>query len=274
LRQLISLDPFGLTQFELSFKVNKDIEKGKLRILNLDGEAYSYASKESYLKRLNEYYSLVKKHNSNPFLVKLFHSLKSIANNPLDVYIGADIERNKHLFAFWLIFGGVQKNGKINFNRDCNRMMGQIFDNLKIKPNFKITKDILNLGFDIDDKSFFYKIYYFLNKDNHKFLSKNEKSKISRITDFLGDKYRYWFFISERFKIGKKELNRKKIYLEFLDDIKMEDDKTFDLIRDLFKIINCKYNIERLKSILKNINGKVVIFAFENNGTVTFYLRI
>ncbi len=274
LNKLIKLDSKKITQFELSFKAKRQLkEKRKIRILNIDSKAYSYFSQKLYTKRINDYYSLIQD-NNNPWLARLFRSLLSIADNPLDVYMGADVENNYCLYAFWLIFGGAQKDGKISFVKNSNELINKIFKTLKIKPEFPVSKDILNLGFDIDNSSFFYKIYYFLNKNNYNTISQESRSVVHTIIKFLKNNHKYWFFVSERFEVGKKNINRKKIYLEFLDDLKINQEETYKLLDHLLKIIGCDYKIKKIKSLLKNIKGKIVILAFEDDGTTTFYIRL
>lgn len=274
--ELAKIDPLGLTHFELSFKANKNIiERGKIRILNLDAKAYSYLNEKNYLQRLDSYFSICKKKISNPVLINLFNALRSVSATPLDVYLGADIKNNDYLLAFWLIFGGVKRNGRINFISNSDAAISKVFNNLNIKKLFSGNKKILNLGFDIDNKSLFYKIYYFLDKNNLNEAGQSGRRKIKEIIDFLGNEHRYWFFISERYKVGAKNMGRKKVYVEFLDDIATGDEKTLPLLRKLLGIMGCNLSFVWLKGILSSIpEGKIVILAFEPDGTTTFYIRL
>lgn len=276
--ELCKIDPLKLTEFELSFKVrNKILNKNELRILNLDSKAYSYRDQKAYLLRLLEYKKIIWNKTKNPIKGKVFSALGSVYFQPMDLYVGADVRNDRHLFAFWLILGGVKPSGKINFIKNPKKVLSSIFRALEIKPLYKINpKSILNFGFDISDKESFYKIYYILDKKNTAHISQKEKDTINKISDFLGRGYRYWFFVSERYKIGATQIipQRKKIYLEFLDAMKTNDEKTYDVIGGIFNIVGCLFSKSKIKNMLNILEGKVVILAFEEDGTVTFYIRV
>ena len=275
LKKLIKLDPQCLTKFELSFKVNHTLNKDEgIRVLNLDSKAYSYTDNGAYLKRLGQYQSIVNDKIKNPFQEKLFSALASIADTPIDLYLGGDFHENSYLFAFWLILGGAKRNGKIKIMKNSDLLIKRLFTSLNITPTFKITKDILNIGFDINDSDFFYKIYYFLNKENYQSISTAQRKWLKKFIDFLGDKYKYWFFISERYRLGDEGIGRKKLYLEFLTDLGTKEKRTHKIIAELFKIVNCHFKISELTSILNSIDGNIIILAFEPDGTTTFYIRI
>lgn len=274
-KKIIAEDPSCLTHFELSFKINKDLLEGeKVRLLSLDGKGYSYKSSAAFLDRIKKYDSIIgnkTKNNKN----KLLKSLRSVAKTPVDLYFGADIKDDRHLFAFWLIFGGAKKDGKISFTKNASRIIDNIFSSLKVAPEFKVrNEDILNLGFDLDERSIFYKIYYFLNKNNYLLLDRSERKKIRAIIDLLGAEHKYWFFISERYEIGEKKTNRKKLYLEFLDDLGTQDEKNYPLMEKIMRIVGCQFKIEKLKEMLRVMEAKIVILAFESDGTMTFYIRL
>lgn len=276
--ELIKFDPLDKTQFELSFKVREDIlNRGEIRLLNLDSNAYSCRNQELYLLRLASYEMIMKDRVFNPQKEKILSILESISNMPLDLYAGVDIQDSNFLFAFWLILGGVKKDGSISYAKHAKKIFNKVFNSIGVRPQFVVRpKDILNLGFDIDRNDAFYKIYYFLNKNTQHLVSKQELDKTKRISVFLGPNRRHWFFISERYKIGisAKKLIRKKVYLEFLDIVHTKDKQTFDLLAEIFKIIGCPYNAMDLKLFLGALDARIVIIAFETDGTVTFYIRI
>lgn len=276
LEELVKIDPFCLTEFELSFKAGDNlVEIDKIRLLNLDAKAYSYLSEKNYLQRLKEYYAISRKKIKNPTLKRVFKAFQSISGSPLDLYIGADIKKDYYLLAFWLIFGGAKRNGKITFIDNSAKVIRKIFKELNIKSAFNIKEKILNLGFDIDDSRLFYKIYYFLNKNNFSLLSFQEREKVDKIIDFLSNRCKYWFFVSERYEADSCLSGRKKVYLEFLDDMVIGGKKTENLLRGLLKIIGCRFDFGKLKGVIKSIpSGKIVILAFEPDGTTTFYIRL
>jgi len=276
--ELIRFDPLDKTQFELSFKVREDIlNRGEIRLLNLDINTYSCHSQELYLLRLAAYKKIMDSRIDNPQKEKIFSILESISSMPLDLYAGADVRDDNFLFAFWLILGGVKKDGSISYAAKADKIFNKVFNDIGIKPRFAVRpKDILNVGFDIDKDDIFYKIYYFLNKNTRQLVDKKELEKTKKISAFLGSDKRYWFFISERYKIGEsaKKSMRKKIYLEFLDIIHTKDKQTLKLLAGIFKIIGCPYKTEDLEKYLGVLDARIAIIAFETDGTVTFYIRI
>lgn len=271
-------DPLDLTEFELSFKVkDRILNNREIRILNLDSKAYSYASQKAYLSKLLAYKKIIWEKTKNPLKKKIFAALESISFHPMDFYVGADIKDENYLFAFWLILGGVEQSGKINFVKNPEKVLDSIFKVLGIKPAYKINPmSVLNFGFDLGGKEAFYKIYYILNKENAAHISAKEKKTVSKIVDFLGKKYRHWFFVSERYTIDddQNDLKRKKVYLEFLDIMRTNDEKTHKMLSGIFDIVGCPFSQIKIKNTLGVLDGRVVIIAFEEDGTVTFYIRI
>lgn len=272
---IFKIDSLGLTQFELSFKFNKNIkDDGKVRLLNLDSKAYSYRNSQEYLKRLNSYFNIFQKNNNNAQLGSLRDALKSVLDDPMDVYIGADIENKNYLFAVWLILGGALRNGKINLKKNSVVIIEKIFKTLGFKPDFEINKNILNIGFDIDDTDLYYKIYYFLNKDNYHQMTDVERTIVRALIELLRTEYKYWFFASERYKKGALGVKRKKLYLEFLDDLYLSKKETVELIEKILMVVGCEYDEAKLRSIFKGVDGRLVILAVEDEGIVTFYIRL
>ena len=71
--ELIRFDPLDKTQFELSFKVREDIlNRGEIRLLNLDINTYSCHSQELYLLRLAAYKKIMDSRIDNPQKEKIF----------------------------------------------------------------------------------------------------------------------------------------------------------------------------------------------------------
>lgn len=273
-----SSDKLKKTEFELSFKVKDNIlNKGEVRLLNIDAGVYSYNNSLSFLERLLFYKKLIWHKNECRRKKDVFKALELAAQTPVDLYGGADFFKEKISFAFWLILGGVEKSGKIKFIKDSDVLMKNIFSALRIKPSFAVDpSDVLNIGFDLEERDSFYKIYYILNEKTEKFINKNEQDVVGQLTRFLDGKARHWFFVSERYKIGDENVDpgRKKIYLEFLDPIYTYKDESYVMLEEIFKIIGCPCNKSLLEKYLGSIEGKVIIIAFEDDGTVTFYVRV
>lgn len=272
---LCEIDPQHLTQFELSFKLKQDFQNIHcVRLLNLDSKAYSYKNPQEYQKRLNHYFDFLGPKISNAFKQPLYQALEILVSNPLDLYFGADICEEEYLFAFWMIFGGAQKDGTIRFDRNSNELVRRMFDSLEIKPSFEINRDIINVGFDIDQSHLFYKIYYFLTRKNYQSVSPSERKRVKDIINLLGSRPDYWFFLSERYDTADNQLVRKKLYLEFLGDHLTTDSQTYVLLKKLFRILGCTFPIARLQQMLERLTARIVILAFEPEGNITFYVRI
>jgi len=79
----------------------------------------------------------------------------------MDLYIGFDAKNDDVLFAFWLIFGGVKRTGRISFwPYDFGSILNNFFERAGFRKPGSVKKDILNLGVDIGKADSFYKIYY------------------------------------------------------------------------------------------------------------------
>ncbi len=278
-RQLVDRDTSEKTEFELSFKVKDDVlHKGEIRLLNIDARGYSYQDELSFLERLLFYKKMMWGKTTCERKKQIFSALETVAKTPLDLYGGADIFGKKFSFAFWLILGGVEQSGKISFVRNADKILKNIFDALEIRPTYAVSAgDILNLGFDLEEKSAFYKIYYILNGETEKFINEREKKVTLELGRLLGKSIKHWFFVSERYIIDettKKGPGRRKIYLEFLDLVPTAEEKTFTLMAKIFKLVGCPIQLSLLRNYLGAVDGRIVIIAFEEDGTVTFYIRI
>jgi hypothetical protein len=271
-------DRSGKTQFELSFKVRDDIlRRGEVRLLNIDAESYSYRSEAEFLRRLLLYKRIMWNRTSCERKGAIFSALEAVAKTPLDLYGGADISGDDFLFAFWLIFGGVEKTGEIRFIRNADAVLGNLFSALGVSPSFKVDpKDVLNVGFDLDDVFAYYKIYYILNEETKRFIDEREKEVVRRLSEELHGAQKHWFFVSERYIMDGKPHSpgRRKLYLEFLEPVRTGDVATYALMGRIFRIVGCPYDPERLRQDMSVMDAKVTIVAFEDDGTVTFYVRI
>lgn len=276
--QIVAGDILGKTEFELSFKVRDEfLHKGEMRLLNIDAEGYSYKDEVSFLKRLLFYKKIMWSRTLCEKKRQIFSALETVAKTPLDLYGGCDIFGNKFLFAFWLILGGVEQTGKISFIKNADKVLKRLFDALEITPLYEVDAgDILNVGFDLEKKDAFYKIYYILNKKTERFINDREKGVTVKLGKLLGNSIKHWFFVSERYKIGKASKNpgRRKIYLEFLQPVFTAEDKTYELMAKIFDIVGCPFEISQLKKYMSILDARIVIIAFEEDGTVTFYIRI
>jgi hypothetical protein len=276
--QIVEADPLAGTEFELSFKVKDEIlHKGEIRLLNIDAEIYSYKDQAVFLKRLLLYKRIMWHRTTCPKKKIIFSALTDLSKTPLDLYGGADIFEENFMFAFWLILGGIKKNGQINFIKNAKSVLVDIFTALGIRPDFAVEpEDILNVGFDLEKEAAFYKIYYILNKKTEKFINKKEKGVVSKLAKLLNGLIKHWFFVSERYMISgvKGRAGRRKVYLEFLEPVLTSNAETYVLMAKIFEIVGCPFKLDLLKKYMGVLEGRIVIIAFEEDGTVTFYIRV
>jgi hypothetical protein len=267
---LLRHDPFGKTKFEVSFKIKKHILPRRIRFLNMDGNAYSSKNKLFFLERLEIYKRIMNGKINNSLLPRVIQALTEISKTPMDLYFGADIENNNYLFAFWLIFGGVKKTGEVSFwNYDFDGIVKNALEKMRFKPPRFLRKDILNLGFDIDNNNVFYKLYYLL-RDKTEYLSPftNLMKKINRtLPDF-----KYFYFFSRMYD-EQGRCCKQKLFTEFLEDIYPDTEKTNELLAKVLTLNNNHIELQRLLKIIKLIDGRISLMSFEADGTITFYIR-
>lgn len=269
---LIKNDPENRTKFETSFKIkNGEISK-EFRFLNFDASAYSSSSSTGFLKRLNLFHQIIKEKTGDKGIEKVFQALKEVAVTPVDLYFGADIKGNKYLFAFWLIFGGVQKDGRVEFcPYDTNKIIKKILKKIRGRVP-KLKSDILNFGLDVNDKDLFFKIYWLHNFSKDGILSNSTfASKIKKIRNSFRD-YRYFTFISEKYNLEGR-YQYKKLFTEFLDPISAQHEKLEDFLKTILKLANSNFDSQKLLKIIKSINGRIALVSFGVDDILTFYIR-
>ena len=269
---LLKNDPENLTKFEASFKIKNGKIPNELRFLNFDASAYSSSSTAGFLKRLNLFHQIMKEKIGETKAEKVFRALKEVAATPVDLYFGVDVKDENFLFAFWLIFGGVQKDGGIEFcPYDTNKIIKKILNKIGARLP-KLKSDILNFGLDINDKDLFFKIYWLHNFSKDGMLADETfASKIKKIRNSFTD-YRYFTFISEKYNLEGR-CQYKKLFTEFLDPISAQHEKLEDFLKTILKLANSNFNSQKLLKIIKSINGRIALVSFEKDDTLTFYIR-
>jgi len=269
-KELLKSDKKSKTDFEFSLKIRRGALIKTARFLNMDGMAYSYKSPSLFLKRLQIYNEIMKKRINNDNREIVVAALSEIAQTPMDLYFGVDIRKNNFLFAFWLIFGGVQSPDNISFYRyDFKKIINNALQKIGFK-NLKVIKnDILNFGFDVDNKEIFYKIYYLCRT---KFLPRHEFSDLMRKINKNLFNYHYFYFISELYN-KESQCIKKKIFVEFFDKIYSQKENIADLLNRISIASNNQFNISKMVRIFKSIGGRISLVSFEKDGTLTFYLR-
>lgn len=271
IRALHRYDPWNKTKFEVSFKVRNHTIAEIARFLSMDVGVYSCRSQLSFLARLEIYRNIIEGKLVNPRLPCLIQALAETSKTPMDLYFGADIENNRFLFAFWLIYGGIKRSGKVsfcpfNFNEIIEKVLGKI----EFEPPLKSLKNtVINLGFDIDNKDIFYKFYYLLRKDSE--YPASFDGLIKRIDKtFVG--FSYFSFFSQMYN-DKGRCCREKLFIEFLEDISPDSTKNIGLLAKACEMNNNYFELERLERVVKLINGRISLISFEDGGELTFYIR-
>lgn len=269
--RLIEDDPLGKTQFEVSFKVADNLIPSQARFLNMDSNAYSCKNKLFFLERVELYKRIMAGKTRNPLFPGLMRALGGISQTPMDLYFGADVSRRNLLFAFWLIFGGVKRSGEISFwPYDFERIVKDTLGKIRFKGPGRIGEDILNFGFDIDDKNVFYKIYFLCRE---KVLPKSHFTDLMKRINRNFLNFKYFYFISQMYDKNGKCI-KEKLFTEFLESIYPGSKRQEELLAQVIRISKSRIGAKRLFEIVRSIGGRLSLISFENNGTLTFYIRI
>jgi len=280
INNLIENDPKNLTKFEISFKIKNGKISKEFRFLNFDASAYSSFNTSGFLKRLKLFRQIMEGKTRNTQKEKVFKSLEEVSATPVDLYFGADIKDDKYLFAFWLIFGGVQKDGRVEFRpyntdeiiRKILKKIGGRVPKLRIQQAHHKRSDMLNFGFDLDKQNLFFKIYWLHNFSKNGMLADEAfSSKIKRIRKSLAN-WRYFTFISEKYNLEGR-CQYKKLFTEFLDPINAQYENLEDFLKTILDLAGSEFDIGRLLEIIKSINGRIALVSFEVDDTLTFYMR-
>ena len=132
-----------------------------------------------------------------------------------------------------------------------------------------LRKDILNLGFDVDNKNLFYKLYYLL-RDKKEYLSPfaNLMKRINRkLLDF-----KYFYFFSKMYD-RRGYCCKDKLFIEFLEDIYSNSKKIDGLLTKVLAVNNNHFELQRLLKIIRLMDGRISLISFEPGGFLTFYIR-
>lgn len=269
---LIKNDPKDLTKFEASFKIKNGKIPRELRFLNFDANAYSSHGTDNFLKRLNLFREIMEEGTKNKQKELLFEALEDSSITPVDLYFGADIKDKNYLFAFWLIFGGVKKDGSVEFcPYNTNKIIKKILKKIGARTP-KLKSDILNFGLDIDNKDLFFKIYWLHNFSKDAVLTDETFApKIKEIRKSLAG-WRYFTFISKKYNLEGK-CQYKKLFTEFLDPIDTRYEKLEGFLKIILRLADSKSDCQRLLKIIKSTGGKIALVSFELDDTLTFYIR-
>lgn len=269
LKRLIRYDPLDKTQFELSFKINKNSILRSARFLNIDANVYSCKSTLSYLARLRLFKEIMGEKVKRPLASKALKALEAAQNNPMDLYFGVDIDSNNYLFAFWLVFGGIKRSGTASFwNYDFSGIIDKLLFNLGFKKPTSLRERILNFGIDISNK-LFYKLYFLL--DNKNDYPANFQRIIKDIDTELCN-FKYFYFYSQMYN-KEGQCIKEKLFIEFLEDILPSTDKMNELLRKIIFLTDVNVRYEMLHEVINRIYGRISLISFEQSKVATFYLR-
>ncbi len=238
----------------------------------MDADAYSCKNKFLFLKRLGLYTSLMNKKASNPFLPGLIDAFSEISDTPMDLYFGADIHNDSYIFAFWLIFGGVKRNGAASFwHYNFKGIVNKFLARVGLKKTTLLKNNILNFGIDIDERQIFYKLYYLLTEKSNEIKSLLF-SRLIKDIDKKFSNFRYFYFFSQMFD-KNAQCVKNKLFVEFLEDITLRSCKINELTSKAGEICGDRLDERVLSHTIKSIGGRVSLISFENNGSATFYIR-
>jgi hypothetical protein len=272
LKILSFFDPYKLTTFEFSFKIKNKKMPREVRFLNMDPDGYSCKNKRLFLKRIELFEKILEKKCRNKDYKLVVNALKDISNTPLDIYFGADIKKDDYTFGFWLIFGGVKRDGKVNFwSYDFSKIVNSLLQDTGMKKSVELRKDILNFGFDITPDELYYKVYYLCRE---KIMQNSIFTELMKEINSKLNNFKYFYFWSEMYtKEGNKV--KEKLFIEFLEDLWSREKKLISiLLLNISKIKKIDINPHNLIKKISKIGGRISLISFEADGTLTFYMRL
>ncbi|MBM3243841.1 MAG: hypothetical protein FJZ12_03290 [Candidatus Omnitrophica bacterium] len=208
---------------------------------------------------------------NNPRSPEIFSALREVSKTPVDLYFGADINNRAYLFAFWLIFGGIKRNGEVSFwPYESKEIIKHILSKIGFKfPEF-IDADILNFGLDINDRNIYYKLYYLYKKKEHGEFYYS--GLISKLDKGLKNNDYFYFFSKMYDKEGR--CKKIKLFIEFLSDINFFGTKFGKILKKVLEINKSRVKPNQLIEIFKLIKrGRISLIGFEPDKTITFYIR-
>lgn len=267
---LLKYDPFDRMDFEVSFKIAKNTLLPGLRFLNIDANLYSCRSTDAFLLRTNLCRNIVANHLRSRNADKVFTALEKVSLTPMDLYFGFDMNNSDYVFAIWLIFGGVKRDGEVQFwPYDLERIARSFLKELGLRMHRVLEKNLLNLGIDISGNKLFYKLYYLLRDKAN---SSNKFSILRRKIDACLSDFRYFYFYSNMYDKNGTEV-KSKLFIEFLEDLPHTSARLPGALDAILDINNSDFKHKHLMEIIKKIGGKVSLVSFEPSDTVTLYIR-
>ena len=259
-------DPLDITRFEFSFKIKQEKILPILRFLNIDAHGYSCRSPFLFINRLNSFKEIITGTGSR-LPAKIYRALKEISANPMDLYFGADIFSDKYFFAFWVIFGGVDKHGRANFwPYDFKKILANFWRVTGFYPPKIIKEKILNLGIDISSRGMTYKLYYLYEKNSFPIFQALVKEIDKKLKG-----HKYFYFVSEMYN-PKGHFLKTKLFIEFLEDLDKIKKIKF-LLNKLNGVQGINLNIPNLTKVFSRTKSRLVLISFEKDNTLTFYMR-
>ncbi|MBF0386578.1 MAG: hypothetical protein HQL20_01825 [Candidatus Omnitrophica bacterium] len=268
-------DPLQKTYFEYSFKVRPSGLDPAVRVLNIDGNGYSNSSPNLFQARLDIFSAILKRFSNNKKAAGIVRALRKAAAFPMDLYFGVDSLAGQPTFAFWLVFGGVKRDGKLNYVRyDVPAIMRELLQAAGMVVPVIGRARVLNFGFDVGPDECFYKLYYLCDKAS---VSAGWGAVIGRIKKEM-EGVKLFIFRSELFDREGK-LRKEKLFVEFLEDIPLSSRAALnELMPGLFAVAGTQGHLPascRAAAMrgLKAIGGRLALASFEQDGTITFYIR-
>lgn len=268
-------DPLQKTQFEYSFKVRASGLDPTVRVLNMDANGYATRNTRLFSARMDVFEVILKRYSSNKETARIVRALRNVSQTPMDLYFGVDSLQGQATYAFWLVFGGVKRDGKLNYvSYNVPAIMRDLLKTSGMKPPKASPGRVLNFGFDVGPKECFYKLYYLCDKPA---LSARWRPVITRVKRDLSG-YKSFLFRSELFNASGKLL-KEKLFVEFLEDVWLSPRASLDgLMQGLFATassLGMMPTARRSESLraLKAIGGRLGLVSFEQDGTMTFYIR-
>lgn len=265
LRGLSAADPHLLTKYEFSFKTGPGAASREVRFLNIDADAYSCRGRQFFLRRLALCGRLMGAAGRSGNGKRVLRALRRAADTPMDLYFGADIRGKSALFAFWLIFGGVKRDGRASFwPYDFQKLAGGLLKELGLREPPAPDREVLNFGLDIGEEITF-KLYYLCREKVMK------GSPFQALMEKLNDRlwFAKFFYFFSRMYDASGRLIKEKLFIEFLEDVPCRDGAKVGRVLAGLPVRGAA----GAKRTLAACGGRISLISFEAGGTTTFYVR-
>ncbi|MDE2038604.1 MAG: hypothetical protein KGO96_03700 [Elusimicrobia bacterium] len=263
------LDPLGLTRYEMSvkFKAGRALPTG--RFLNMDADGYSCRDGSLFLERLKGCCGIARAYGADTEALRL--AMGGLAETPVDLYFGSEIDARSSVFGFWLIWGGVDRKGRVRFcPHDYPAAAARCLAKLGCARPRRRPERMLNLGFDLLGDRLVYKCYYLVDAGTRPGPAlRRLRGAVER--RFGG--FEHFLFFSEMREPGGAIL-KEKLFIEFREDVLCGDEAALGrACAAIAAVLGREADASPMEGLLRSKRLRLSLVSFEPDGAVTAYLR-